>query len=304
MHILEDKVSLMEALDRDMRLLEKRVGKDRSVNTFKNMQRVRGYISGFLERHYQCADIALEDLSENFIYEFSAYLSVERNLHNGTIWLACMQLKGVVTRAYNRGELTRNPFYKFHIKKNTRPRQFLTEEEIGRLMAVELPREALAFARDVFVFCCFTGLSFIDVKELRPTDIVNIEGGLWIISQRHKTKVPYQVKLLPVAIEIISRYRSLSQSGYVFGQLQYRTLTKQVKRVVEIAGIQKNIGLHCARHTFAVLALTKGMPIESVSRILGHTNITTTQIYAKITMRKLNDDFETLKSKLSMENKS
>lgn len=292
--------TLLEAFDRDNQVFKMRVGKDRAENTYKVMLRTRCYVEEFLANRYQLLDIGLEDLSLDFIQSFSIWLSTDRGLTGGSIWLACQQLKGVVTRSYQKGELRHNPFYQFHIAKNIRPREFLTEEELRVVSSHEFTKPVLCFARDVFVFSCLTGLAFIDMKELSVSDIKTINGKLWIVARRHKTKIPYQVQLLPVCIDILKRYEGLRQTGHVFGDLQYRTLCKRVKRVMAECGIQKNIGIHCARHTFAVLALSKGMPIESVSRILGHTNITTTQIYARITIEKLSEDFDSLASNVSL----
>ena len=156
----------------------------------------------------------------------------------------------------------------------------------------------LCFTRDIFVFSTFTGLSFIDMKELKHSDIVTINGGTWIISQRHKTQIPFQVKLLNIPLEIIRKYQQGGQN--VFPPMEYRTMAKRIHRVMDECGFQKHITMHCARHSFAVLALNKGVPIESVSRILGHTNITTTQIYAKITMQKLDNDLTAFENSLHL----
>jgi len=132
-------------------------------------------------------------------------------------------------------------------------------------------------------------------------DIVTINGGTWIISKRHKTQIPFQVKLLNIPLEIIKRYHQDGQTIFP-PPMEYRTMAKRIHRVMDECGFRKHITLHCARHTFAVLALTKGVPIESVSRILGHTNITTTQIYAKITMQKLDNDLTAFEQSLHLIN--
>ncbi len=145
-------------------------------------------------------------------------------------------------------------------------------------------------ARDLFIFACFTALSFVDMKELSTDAIVDVNGEKWIISKRYKTNVPFQVKLLDIPLQIIERNKHLSEDKLVFGKINYWTMCKQLKTVIKACGIEKQISYHCARHTFGTLALSKGMPIESVSRVLGHTNIVTTQIYAKITTQKLDND--------------
>lgn len=293
-----NRQTLLSVYEGDLRSLESRIGKDRSASTWKAMLQGKTYVEKCLKEHFNMEDIAMKELTPQFIHDFSVYLSVERGLRGGTVWLACQQLKGVVTRAYQRGVLTWNPFAGFRLAKNIRPREYLTEGELKLLMDHEFEDKALTFTRDVFVFSAFTGLAFIDLKELKYENIVDINGSKWIVSQRHKTNIPFQVKLLEVPYQVIIRYQH--QGEYVFEQMEYATMAKRIHRVMEEVGIRKRISFHCARHTFAVLALNKGMPIESLSRLLGHTNITTTQIYAKITMHKLEEDMNRLAEKLNI----
>ena len=210
-----------------------------------------------------------------------------------------MLLKGVIIRAHNNGLIPRNPFANFHMCPNVAERSSLTETELKDLMTHEFEDASLAFCRDIFVFASLTALSFVDIKELTTDQIMDVNGEKWIILKRHKTKVPFQVKLLPVPLEIIERYKHIRTDNHVFGTCNYWSMCKQLKKVIAECGITKPISWHTARHGFATLALSKGMPIESVSRILGHTNITTTQIYAKITTEKLNTDLTAFSDKLS-----
>jgi len=290
--------TLLEAYDQDLDRFKHRVGKDRSEHSLRAMQQGRQYVATFLTDWMHTDDIQLAKLMPQFINDFSIYLSTDRGLRGGTIWLACQLLKGVVTRAHARGLLEWNPFGQFHIAKNIRPREYLTEEEIALLMAHDFKKPALCFARDIFIFAVFTGLAFIDIKELRPADVVTINGGTWIVSKRHKTQIPFQVKLLNIPLEILKRYHQEGQS--IFPPMEYRTMAKRIHRVMDECGFQKHITMHCARHSFAILALNNGVPIESVSRILGHTNITTTQIYAKITMQKLDHDLTAFEQSLHL----
>ena len=291
-------MSLLEAYDQDLERFMHRVGKDRSERSLRALQQGRQYVAAFLIDWMHITDIQLSQLMPQFIHDFSVYLSTDRGLRGGTIWLACQLLKGVVTRAHVRGLLEWNPFGQFHIAKNIRPREYLTEEEIALLMAHDFKKPALCFARDIFIFAVFTGLAFIDIKELKPSDMVTINGGTWIVSKRHKTQIPFQVKLLNIPLEILKRYHQEGQT--VFPPMEYRTMAKRIHRVMDECGFQKHITMHCARHSFAILALNNGVPIESVSRILGHTNITTTQIYAKITMQKLDHDLTAFEQSLHL----
>lgn len=165
-------------------------------------------------------------------------------------------------------------------------------------MAHEFDNPTLALVRDLFIFACFTALSFVDMKELTTDEIVEVNGEKWILSKRHKTNVPFQVKLLDIPLQIIERYKYLSEDRLVSGN-QLLDDVQTAEKVMAECGIEKQISYHCARHTFGTLALSKGMPIESVSRVLGHTNIVTTQIYAKITTQKLDNDLTMFGNKLN-----
>ncbi len=157
-------------------------------------------------------------------------------------------------------------------------------------MTHEFTNSKLAYIRDLFVFASFTALSFVDIKELTTDDIVDINGEKWILSKRHKTKVPFQVKLLDIPLQIIKRYEPFQKNKFIFPGLNYWNICKPLKTMIKECGITKDISFHSSRHSFATLALSKGMPIESVSKILGHTNIVTTQKYAKITTEKIDKD--------------
>lgn len=173
---------MLSVYEEDLRSLESRIGKDRSASTWKAMLQGKTYVEKCLKEHFNMEDIAMKELTPQFIHDFSVYLSVERGLRGGTVWLACQQLKEVVTRAYQRGALTWNPFAGFRLAKNIRPRKYLTEGELKLLMDHEFEDKALTFTRDVFVFSAFTGLAFIDLKELKYENIVDINGSKWIVS--------------------------------------------------------------------------------------------------------------------------
>ena len=291
--------TLLNAFDKDIASLKKRVGKDRVASTLWAMQRSRKDVAEFLQSNLRRTDISMLELTPEFIKDFAAYLSTDRGLANGTIWQRCMWLKGVVLRAHYNGKIPRNPFAQFHISPNCKERAYLTEEELKTVMTHEFEDADLAFVRDTFIFVCFTALSFIDVKELTTDNIVEVNGDKWIIGRRHKTNIPFQVKLMDVPLQIINRYKYLQEEKLVFGKMNYWSMCKKLKTVMKACGIEKQISYHCGRHSFATIALTNGMPIESVSRVLGHTNITTTQIYAKITSQKLNNDLTMLGDKLN-----
>ena len=291
--------TLLGAFDKDNATFQKRVGTDRVKATYLARVRARNHVAAFIKANYKRSDLSILELTPDFIKEFAVYLSTDRGLQNGSIWANCMWLKGVVMRAHYNGLIPRNPFAQFHISPNVKEREFLTEDELRALMTHEFEDGKLAYIRDIFLFASFTALSFVDIQELTKDDIVEVNGEKWILSKRHKTKVPFQVKLLEIPLQIIERYRPMQRDNLVFPGLNYWSICKPLKRMIKECGITKNISFHCARHGFATLALCKGMPIESVSRILGHTNIETTQIYAKITVQKLDNDLTMFGNKLN-----
>ncbi len=177
--------TLLNAFDKDIASLSKRVGKDRTVSTLRAMKLSRGSVADFIQSHYRRKDISMLELTPEFIKDFAAYLSTDRGLANGTIWQRCMWLKGVVMRAHYNGKIPRNPFAQFHISPNCKEREYLTEDELKLVMTHHFEDSDLTFVRDIFVFICWTALAFVDVKNLTTDDIVDINGDKWIISHRH-----------------------------------------------------------------------------------------------------------------------
>ena len=291
--------TLIRAFDKDCANFLKRVGKDRTIGTYKVMMRARNYVAAFIKSFYKRTDMSMLELTPDFIKEFAVFLSTDRGLQNGSIWTNCMWLKGVVMRAHFNGLIPRNPFAQFHISPNIKEREYLTEDELKTLMTHEFADSKLSYIRDIFVFASFTALSFVDIKELTTDDIVEVNGDKWIISKRHKTKIPFQVKLLDIPLQIIKRYEPFQTDKSIFPNLNYWSICKPLKKMIKECGIRKAISFHCSRHGFATLALSKGMPIESVSRVLGHTNIVTTQLYAKITTQKIDHDLTMFGNKLN-----
>ena len=291
--------TLLGAFDKDNATFQKRVGTDRVKGTYMARVRARNHVAAFIKANYKRSDLSMLELTPDFIKEFAVFLSTDRGLQNGSIWTNCMWLKGVVMRAHFNGLIPRNPFAQFHISPNIKEREYLTEEELKTLMTHEFADAKLSYIRDIFVFASFTALSFVDVKELTTDAIVEVNGEKWILSKRHKTKVPFQVKLLEIPLQIIKRYEEFQTDKSVFPNLNYWSICKPLKKMIKECGITKDISFHCARHGFATLALSKGMPIESVSRVLGHTNIVTTQLYAKITTQKIDHDLTMFGDKLN-----
>lgn len=213
--------TLLGAFDRENEVFKKRVGKDRVMATYRSRVVARNHVAAFIKSFYRRTDMSMLELTPDFIKEFAAYLSTEAGLRNGTIWEKCMWLKGVVMRAHFNGLIPRNPFAQFHISPNVKEREYLTEDELKALMTHEFGDAKLSYIRDIFVFASFTALSFVDIKELTNDNIVEVNGEKWILSKRHKTKVPFQVKMLDIPLQIIERYRPCQEDNLVFPNLNY-----------------------------------------------------------------------------------
>ena len=229
-------------------MFKKRVGKDRKLATYQSRVVARNYVAAFIKSFYKRSDMSMLELTPDFIKEFSVFLTTEQGLKNASVWLACMWVKTVVSRAHYNGLIPRNPFAQFRITPNVKEREYLTEGEIRQLIEHEFSDATLAFTRDLFVFACFTALSFADIRELTTDEIMDVNGEKWIISKRHKTGVPFQVKLLDIPLQIIGKYRPFQKDNSVFGEINYWNVCKKLKKVISECGINKQISFHCSRH--------------------------------------------------------
>ena len=290
--------TLLRAFDKENAAFAQRVGKDRAVRTYRKYLTVRKYVADFIKHQYKRSDMSMNELTEEFIQDFCLYLKNVVGLAQSSIWIYSIPLKHIVTAAHYNGKIPRNPFAMYHVDPDHKEREFLTEEELSMFAEKKLENPNFAFARDLFLFGCWTGISFIDIKNLTEDNIVNINGAPWIVSQRQKTGVPFKIKLMESSLQIIERYKPFRKDEHLFAIGSLDMVNKRIKRVAKMCGIKKRISFHVSRHTFAVLALEHGMPIESVSKILGHTNITTTQIYAKVTSTKLEHDISVFESRI------
>lgn len=291
--------TLLRAFDKENEAFAKRVGKDRAKRTYQKYLTVRKYVAEFIKSHYRRSDISMNELTEDFIRDFCLYLRNEVGLAQSSVWIYSIPLKHIVTTAHYNGKIPRNPFAMFHVDPDHKERGFLTEEELQTLGAIKLDNPNFVLARDLFLFGCWTGISFIDIKNLTTDNIVEMNGAPWIVSKRPKTGVPFQIKLMDIPMRIIKRYEPFRTGKKLFNIGSLDMVNRRIKNIAKKCGIEKPISFHQSRHSFAVMALNYGMPIESVSKILGHTKITTTQIYAKVTNTKLDSDISAFESKVN-----
>ena len=226
--------------------------------------------------------------------------------HNSAIKYS-INLKKVIRIAYANEWISRDPFFHWKASWKTRERKYLTEEELQQLIHTQLHNRRLERIRDIFIFCCFTGLAYIDVKNLTQNAIViDVKGQKWIKTHRRKTKTLSSIPLLPITEQILNKYQEHPLVIMGSGVLPVSTNQKSnayLKEIAEACGIKKNLTTHLARHTFATtVTLSSGVPIESVSKMLGHSSFKTTQIYAKVVDRKLIEDMALVDKRFTITN--
>lgn len=278
----------------------KQVGKMKSERSYLKYGIVYKHLEEFIRQRYKVSDIALKELAPAFITDFEIFLRTEKGLCTNTIWTYMMPFKAIIYMAINNGWLQRDPFYAYSITKEDTERGFLTREDIEKMIATTFKRKSYEVIRDLFVFCCFTGLTWIDMRNLTERHLQTaFDGHLWIKTKRQKTGVESDIRLLDVPLHIIEKYKGLGKDGRILPVADYNTCRAALKRVAALSGIDKNVTWHMSRHTYATtICLSNDVPIETVSKMLGHKSIRTTQIYAKITGEKISRDVERLSEKL------
>jgi integrase len=224
---------------------------------------------------------------------------VDCEYHRNTVMKRMQNLKTVVIMAHDNGWISINPFasYKFHFEATDRG--YLSEEELMNFMKHTVKFPLLENVRDVFIFCCFTGLSYIDVRALREENVQrSFDGQLWIMTKRKKTNVQSNIPLLPIPQQILEKYKGKCEDSMLLPVPLNVDGNKRLRKLGEQCGFSIKVTFHLARHTFATLMLSKGVPIETVSKMLGHKSVKTTQIYARIVNSKVSRDMEMLSQKL------
>lgn len=278
--------------------------------TMKNYYTTQKYIQMFLKSRFNTSDIYLSELNYKFILDFEYFLrdhkpvDHHKPLANNGIMKHIERFRKMINMAIRMEWLEKDPFAAYQKKFEKVERGFLTKEELKSIETRHLPIERLESIRSLFVFSCYTGLSYIDVMQLKSENvIIGMDGEQWLFTNREKTNNPVKVPLLPEALEIIRRYKHHPRAlamGTLFPIISNQKLNSYLKEIADLCGIKKNLTFHLARHTFATtITLTNGVPIESVSKMLGHSSIKTTQIYAKVVEKKLSEDMQNLKARLN-----
>ncbi|WP_445737996.1 site-specific integrase [Mariniflexile sp.] len=296
------KKMLLEIFQEHNDKVESLIGKDFSAGTAQRYRTCKKHVGEFIKKKYKKKDIPVQDVNHQFITGFEYYLKTTRKCAHNSAIKYVTNFKKIIRIAHANDWIDKDPFLHWKGKLKIVDREFLTQEEIQKIIDKELRIERLDQVRDIFIFCCFTGLSYADVKKLTKDDVViGVDGKNWIKTRRTKTDTRSNIPILPIAQTIIEKYKDnelMKIKNVVLPVLSNQRMNAYIKEIADLCGITKNLTFHLARHTFATtVTLSNGVPIESVSKMLGHTNLKTTQHYAKILDMKVSKDMEILRNK-------
>lgn len=273
----------------------------RQRSTYERYEMVFRHLQEFMMKKYKLKDIAFVDLRPNFIMDFESFLRTKKNLCNNTVCVYITPLRKMVSIAQNNGWLDYNPFANYHIPLQRNEREILTMNEIERIMNLEIPlkKRNVILTRDMFIFCTFTGISFIDLKGLTYDNIKETDSGQWISFQRQKTGVWCNIPLLKTPLKILDSYKHKKKGGPLFNLPHYGTMISALRRIIQMCNIEKRVSWHTSRHSFASeICLRNSVPIETISRMLGHTDVKTTRIYAQTSNSIIERDMLNLAKRL------
>ncbi|TDH18481.1 site-specific integrase [Segetibacter sp. 3557_3] len=275
--------------------------------SIKNYYTTERYLKKFLKERYR-GDILLSKLSYSFLTAFEHYIRTtplklnDPCTNNGTM-KHLERVKKMITWAVNNQWIENAPFDTYKLKYKTAQREALSPEEFQRIENAEFENTTMQKVRELFLFSCYTGLSYVDVMDLKPTDIITgVDGARWLKIYRAKTNIAVDVPLLKPALMLMQQLTSFDGSnpcGTVFPYITNQEVNRTLKMIAEVCGIKRNLTFHLARHTFATtITLCNGVPIETISKMLGHAKLTTTMVYARVVNTKVGMDMALLQCKL------
>ena len=273
-------------------------------NTLKGYITSISHVQRFLEKQYTVKDIDVRKIDHGFVAAYEFFLRSDLGCSAISAAKYIKHLRKIFNLCIAHRWIAENPFAFYKSKAKPRQKEFLTQFELESIEQKIFNMPRLSHVRDIFVFCCYTGLSYADVKKLTPRDIARgVDGKLWVLTSREKTETTSNIPLLPKALEIIEQYRNYPASavkGAVLPVLSNQKMNSYLKEIADLCEIAKDLTFHMARHTFATtITLANNVPIETVSKMLGHTDIKTTQHYAKLLDTRVGSDMEKLQERLA-----
>ncbi|WP_310557044.1 site-specific integrase [Flavobacterium sp.] len=288
--------------------IEDLIGNGYAYGTLERFKISLKHLQEFISWKYTVSDISINKIDYAFVTEFEFYLRSIKKCNNNTAVKYVRNFRKIIKICLDNDWLDKNPCNRYEGKMKEVERDFLTEEELNRIYNKRFSSERLTLVKDIFIFSCYTGLAYVDVKGLKKDHIaIGIDGEKWIFKNRQKTDTKSKIPVLPIAQEIIQKYenhpRCLNEDS-ILPVLTNQKMNSYLKEIGDLCDISKEITFHMARHTFATsITLTNGVPIETVSKMLGHKNIQTTQHYAKILDKKVSEDMQVLREKFSNNSK-
>ena len=294
--IAQKPLTLMKLFEEHNDEFQKRVGVDRGKEALDLYWVSYKHLLAFIRKKFDADDVTLRSLNLKFYEDFDLFLRTDRGLRQKTVHQHLYNLKKITRRAFNQGTLRRDPFMTLHPQLPPLKSRHLKLEDLEKLMQLTIAEDNLRRVRDMFVFSTFTGLCYADLKNLSDEHISRAgDGNLWINIKRQKTGTDCNVRLLEIPLQIIEKYKPEKKDRHIFNLYCRNYFIKLVRKLGEKYGIQ-GITFHRARHNFGThITLSQGVPIETVSRMMGHKNIATTQIYAKVTDKKVDEDMKQLR---------
>ncbi|MDV3559497.1 integrase [Elizabethkingia anophelis] len=274
------------------KLVEK---EERSQSTYNKYITVYNHLNTFIKERYHRDDMAFRELTADFIREFDFYLRYDLQSSHNTVWVYTMPILSLVELAIKKGLIRDNPFQDYEINMEETDRGYILKEDVEKLMMCAPSHPRYELVKDLFIFSCFTGLAYADIKKLTRNNIQSFfDGHQWIISRRKKSDIASNVRLMEIPKRIIEKYQGTTRNEFIFPVPTNATCNTHIGKLVEKAEIitEQKVTFHTARHTFGTMFLTEGVPLESLSKMMGHKNISTTQIYAKITSQKISKDMD------------
>jgi site-specific recombinase XerD len=280
------------------------LGKEYAPGTLERYTTSLKHTIEFMQWKYKISDIDIKQIDHAFIADYEFYLRSVRNCANNTAVKYIKNFNKIIKLCLANDWIQKNPFANYKSTVKEVERTYLSEEEVQEIINKDFGTDRLSLVRDIFLFSCFTGLAYIDVKNLTKSHIsIGIDGEKWIFTHRQKTESASKIPILPVTQMIIDKYANHPQSvnqNRLLPILSNQKMNAYLKEIAAVCGINKELTFHIARHTFATtVTLTNGVPIESVSKMLGHKNLRTTQHYAKVLDKKVGEDMKILKEKFS-----
>jgi site-specific recombinase XerD len=279
------------------------VGQEFEKSTLQRYETALMHTKDFMQWQHNVSDIPITKINFAFLNDFEYYLRSVRKCANNSAIKYIKNLGKIVRICLGNGWLTVDPYLNYKPKTKAVHRDVLTKEELDRLIKKKFDIERLNVVRDVFVFCCYTGLAYVDVHKLKRSELVKgIDGDLWIYTSRKKTDTLSRIPVLPAALSVIETYNDHPQciaEDSLLPVMSNQKMNAYLKEIADLCKINKLLTFHIARHTFATtVTLNNGVPIESVAKMMGHTSIKTTQIYAKVMDHKISSDMQLLREKL------